>query len=333
MTLALQENLQDKVQGSLRHDVALGATSWMGVGGVADTIFKPHDHDDLQKFLTLIDSDIPLTILGATSNLLIRDGGLRGIVIRLGAAFAGAEIDNDGKITAGAALLDMNLARFAEKHERTGLEFFIGIPGSVGGALFMNAGAYGTETKDVLQTAFAFDRLGKTHQLSVNDLDMQYRHTNAADKGLIFTHALFNTKKGDVKTISARMDEIRNARQDTQPVKARTGGSTFANPTAEECHKADLPQIMKSWQLIDAVGGRGMKIGGATMSEKHCNFMLNAEGTATAFDLELLGETLRKKVYEQFGIILRWEIKRVGDYMNPEQQQEIEKIKSWENSK
>ena len=287
------------VRGSLKRNVTLAPYTWLRVGGKADVLFIPKDEADLALFLSSIDPDIPVTILGVASNTLVRDGGVRGIVIRLGPAFGHVRADG-AHIIAGAAALDSRVAKTAAKAGLSGLEFYAGIPGTIGGALRMNAGCYGSETKDVLEQAVAIDRRGRRQEMSVDDFGYQYRHSDVPDD-LIFTQATFQARPDDSAVITARMDEITTSREASQPIREKTGGSTFKNPDG---HSA--------WKVIDAVGMRGYRVGGAQMSEQHCNFMINAED-ATASDLETLGETVRDKVLKTQGIELQWEVKRIGD--------------------
>jgi UDP-N-acetylmuramate dehydrogenase len=286
------------VRGAYEAQAVLAPYTWFRVGGPAEVLFSPADEDDLAAFLAGCPADVALTVIGVASNTLIRDGGIPGVTIKLGRPFAEIRVDGT-TVTAGAAAPDRKVAAVARDHALTGLEFLTGIPGVVGGAVRMNAGAYGREVVDVILSADAVDRQGGRHRLAAAALDLTYRHCGVPEDW-IFTRASFTSTPGDKGEITARMDEISTAREDTQPVKARTGGSTFANPPG---HKA--------WQLIDAVGGRGLRLGGAQVSEKHCNFLLNA-GAATAADIEDLGEELRRRVLTQFGIELRWEIRRVG---------------------
>jgi len=287
------------VSGRYEEDAALAKYTWFRVGGPAEVLYRPADVADLQHFLAETPRDIPLTVIGVSSNLLVRDGGVAGVVIRLGRQFAGIDALEDSLMRAGAAAMDANLARRAQAANIAGLEFFVGIPGTVGGALGMNAGAYGTETRDVLVQARCIDRDGQLHVLAPAEMDMTYRSTGVpAD--WIFVDALFQGRAGDGAAIQARMDEISSARGETQPVKSRTGGSTFKNP---EGHKA--------WQLIDQAGCRGLKRGAAQVSDLHCNFLINTGG-ATAADLEGLGEEVRRRVREHSGVELQWEIRRIG---------------------
>ena len=251
-----------------------------------------------------LDRDIPVFPVGVGSNLLVRDGGVRGVVIRLGAPFGKIEIDGL-KVTAGAAALDAQVAKRAAAAGISGLEFYRGVPGTIGGALRMNAGAYDSETKDVLVEAVGYDRKGERHVLSVGDMQYSYRHCGGADD-LIFTSAIFVGRPGDPAAIEERMSEIMARREASQPIRERTGGSTFANPDPA------LSGGRKSWQLIDEIGGRGRVVGDAQASEQHCNFMIN-RGEASAADLETLIESLREDVLAKTGVELRWEIKRIGE--------------------
>ena len=286
------------VRGRLRADEPMARYTWFRVGGPAEVLFEPADIDDLQAFMAAKPEDVPVTVIGGTSNILIRDGGIAGIVIRLGKAFAGIETDGT-QISAGAAAADINVARRAADAGIAELEFMVGIPGTVGGALRMNAGAYGTEIADIFESASAVDGSGKIRTLRSADMGFAYRHTDVAEE-LVFTGAVFNGRAGNPDAIRARMKEIQNQRETSQPVREKTGGSTFANPDG---HKA--------WQLVDVAGCRGLRIGGAQISEAHTNFLINT-GDATAGDLEQLGEEVRRRVKERSGIELHWEIRRLG---------------------
>ena len=309
--LAEQQDWIPEVRGRIRFDAPLGTGGWFRAGGSADILFKPKDEEDLAAFLAHVPSDMPVHIFGVLSNTIVRDGGLRGVTIRLGREFADIEAMPDHQIMAGSLALDANVAKLAAQNGIAGLEFFSGIPGSIGGALRMNAGCYGTETKDVLIKAYGLDGQGNRHEFTPQDMGMRYRHTDTpAD--IIFTKALFQGQQGDPAQITAHMDEIRSRRESSQPIREKTGGSTFANPDAADLEKAGLSPDTKVWQLIDMAGCRGLTIGGAQMSEKHCNFMINIGGASGA-DLENLGEEVRKRVYEKHGIMLRWEIRRVGE--------------------
>jgi UDP-N-acetylmuramate dehydrogenase len=280
-----------EVRGVYRFHVPLAKTNWFGVGGNAEVLFKPEDTADLVQFLKTKPASLRVTVIGVGSNLIVRDGGLEGVVIRLGRFFNEAALEGD-TIVAGAAMLDLNLARIAASMGRAGLEFMSGIPGTVGGALAMNAGAYGREVKDTLIKAEAVTAAGEIIMLSLADMNYSYRHYGGPS-GLIFTRAWFATTADEPEAIEARIAQIQSKRE-------RTGGSTFANP---EGHKA--------WELIDAAGCRGLTIGGAQMSELHCNFMINT-GNATAADLEALGEQVRARVLAHSRVELQWEIKRIG---------------------
>jgi UDP-N-acetylmuramate dehydrogenase len=286
------------VRGRLSADTPLAATTWFRVGGPAEVLFRPADEEDLAQFLASCPVDVPVTVIGVASNLLVRDGGVPGVVIRLGRGFA--EVTAEGtRVAAGAGALDLNVALAARDAGIGGLEFLSGIPGTVGGALRMNAGAYGRETADVLVEATALDRKGGRHRLTPADLGFGYRHCGIPSDW-IFTGAVFAGEPAEPAAVAARIDDIARARAESQPVRARTGGSTFANPAG---HKA--------WELIDRAGCRGLAIGGAQVSEKHCNFLINA-GEASAADLEALGEEVRRRVLDASGIALDWEIRRIG---------------------
>jgi len=287
------------VRGRLAENAALGPLTWFRAGGPAEVLFRPADAEDLASFVAQAPKDVPLTVLGVGSNLLVRDGGIRGIVVRLGRGFAEIRRDGDTMI-AGAGALDLNVALTAETEGVAGLEFLSGIPGTIGGALRMNAGAYGREMVDVTLAAEAVDEAGTLRRLSLAELGLTYRHSGVPDSW-IFTKAILKAEAGDRETIGARIRDIRAQREASQPVRARTGGSTFANPPGE-----------KAWELIDRAGCRGLRIGGAQVSEKHCNFLINT-GEASAADIERLGEEVRRRVREASGIELRWEIRIVGE--------------------
>jgi UDP-N-acetylmuramate dehydrogenase len=258
----------------------------------------PEDEADLAYFLGVVAADVPVTVIGLGSNLIVRDGGVAGIVVRLGRGFNEVVVDAT-RIKAGAAVPDVKVARAAQEAGLAGLAFLRGIPGAIGGALRMNGGAYKGETKDVLVQARAVDRQGRIHTLTNADMHYSYRHCGAPDD-FIFTEATFQGTPGDRAAIAAEMDQITESREATQPIKSRTGGSTFKNPPG---HKA--------WQLIDAAGCRGLTVGGAQVSQLHCNFLINL-GSATAADIETLGETVRRRVKDSCGVELEWEIKRIG---------------------
>jgi len=292
------------VRGKYIENADLSALTWLRVGGPADVLFQPADEDDLAHFLKNTPEDIPVYTVGVGSNLLVRDGGVRGVVIRLGASFAKIEIEKT-RVTAGAAALDAQVAKAAARAGVAGLEFYRGVPGTIGGALAMNAGAYGGETKDVLVEAVGFTRDGERRVFSNKEMGFTYRHADAAD-GIIFTQAIFEGRRGDPETIDEKMREIMASREASQPIRERTGGSTFANPDLEKSGGR------KSWQLIDEIGGRGRVVGDAAVSTQHCNFMIN-RGEATAADLEELIESLRNDVLTKTGVELRWEIRRIGE--------------------
>lgn len=287
------------VRGKLIVDAPMKDQTWFRVGGPAEILFKPEDADDLATFLAGCPDDVALTVLGVASNTLIRDGGIHGVVIKLGPAFAA--IRQEGSVlVAGAGAMDLNIARAAQKAGLSGLEFLCGIPGTLGGALRMNAGAHGGEIKDIVRKVIALDRKGQRVVLSNADMGFSYRKSGVAPD-LIFIEATLEGKTDTPEAIEARMKAIQDARAASQPIREKTGGSTFANP---EGHKA--------WQLIDQAGCRGLRLGGAMISEQHCNFLINT-GTATAADLEALGEEVRRRVKETSGIELRWEIRRIGE--------------------
>ncbi len=290
------------VRGKLLFDEPLAPFTWFRVGGPADVIFLPEDEDDLVIFLKGLGASVPVTPLGVGSNTLVRDGGVDGVVIRLGGrAFARVEPREGHRIFAGAAVPDAILAREAAKAGVAGLEFYRGVPGSIGGACIMNAGCYGAETKDVLVEAYAVTRGGERLTLSNAEMDFSYRKSARAAQGdLIFTGALFEGRPDDPAAIVARMDEITVRREQTQPIREKTGGSTFKNPPGDS-----------SWRLVDAAGWRGKPFGGAMFSPLHANFLINT-GEATAADLEGLGEAVRADVKARFGVELDWEIKRIG---------------------
>lgn len=286
------------VRGRLTEGSSLANVTWFRVGGPAEVLFKPADLEDLRQFIAGKPADVPVTLLGVGSNLLVRDGGIPGVVIRLGRAFAEIRIEGN-RVIAGAAALDLNVALAARDAALGGLEFLSGIPGTIGGALRMNAGAYGSDVAAVLQRATAIDETGHIRQLDHTDMGFTYRHSTVPEDW-IFVGAEFTGSPDTVAAIQERIQSIQQSRAESQPIRARTGGSTFVNPTP---HRA--------WELIDAAGCRGLKLGGAMVSEKHCNFLINA-GAATAAEIEALGEEVRRRVREQSGINLQWEIKRIG---------------------
>jgi UDP-N-acetylmuramate dehydrogenase len=287
-----------ELRGRLLANQSLKELTWFRVGGPAQLLFMPEDEADLSYFLTQLPNEIAVTVIGLGSNLIVRDGGVPGAVIRLGRGFNAIAIEGL-HVRAGTAVPDVKISRAAQDAGIGGLSFLRGIPGGVGGALRMNGGAYGRETKDALVETRAVDREGRVHVLSNADMHYSYRHSGAPDD-YVFTQALFAGERGDPAAIAAEMDKITESREATQPVKSRTGGSTFKNPPD---HKA--------WQLIDAAGCRGLRQGGAQVSEMHCNFLINL-GNASAADIETLGETVRRRVKDHSGVDLDWEIKRIG---------------------
>ena len=293
---------RSEVRGRLTVDAPMSKITWFQVGGPADLLFSPADEDDLARFLSALPADVPVTVVGVGSNLLVRDGGIEGVVIRLSPkGFGQVEQVDSTRLLAGAAVQDKRLAAAALEAGLGGFEFYHGIPGTIGGALRMNAGANGGETTDRLVCVRAVDRNGEFHTLSHGDMGYSYRHS-AASKDLIFVSGEFEGEPTEQDIIRERMDEVQHHRETVQPIREKTGGSTFKNP---------LPH--SSWKLIDEAGLRGFQIGGARMSDLHCNFMINTGG-ATAHDLESLGETVRSRVSANSGITLDWEIKRIGRF-------------------
>jgi UDP-N-acetylmuramate dehydrogenase len=288
-----------QVRGRVEANYPLADLTWFRVGGPAEVLYTPADEADLAEFMVGLPDDVPYYVIGVGSNLLVRDGGIPGVVIRLGRGFAEVKLDGPVRVKAGTAALDVRVARFAAENSIDALTFLRGIPGSIGGALRMNGGAYGGETRDALVEARAVDRKGNIKVLGNADMNYTYRHCGAPEE-LIFTEATFEGRPGNKDDIMAAMDKITASREATQPIKSRTGGSTFKNPPGQ-----------KSWQLIDAAGMRGYSVGPAKVSELHCNFLIN-EGGATAAQIEELGETVRAKVKANSGVDLDWEIKRIG---------------------
>ncbi|MDX2223779.1 MAG: UDP-N-acetylmuramate dehydrogenase [Rhodospirillaceae bacterium] len=286
------------VRGGYQPLANLGRMTWFRVGGPAEVLYTPADVADLAQFLRLRPADVPVTIIGLGSNILVRDGGVPGVTIRLGKAFNTIEADGLG-LRCGAAAIDANVATAARDHAIAGLEFLTGIPGTIGGALRMNAGAYGREMQNICVSATALDPRGQVHKLSLADLGFSYRHCSVPEDW-VFLGAEVRGVAGDPEAITRRIREIRDERDQSQPTQSRTGGSTFANPAEA-----------KAWELIDRAGCRGLVRGGAQVSEKHCNFLINT-GAATAAELEDLGEDVRRRVKETAGIRLEWEIRRIG---------------------
>jgi len=288
-----------EVRGKLDFNVSLKRHTWFRTGGCAEVLFVPADEADMAQFLQRLGPEIPVCVIGLGSNLLVRDGGVPGVVIRLGRGFSNIAVVPENRVRAGAAAADVKVAHAALKAGLEGLSFLRGIPGTIGGALRMNGGAYGAETADILVTARAVGRAGQIHVLSNEEMGFGYRRCAVPDSW-IFTEAEFLGSPGDPLAIAEQMKTITQARESSQPVRERTGGSTFKNP-----------KNAKAWELIDKAGCRGLKVGAAKVSDKHCNFLIN-EGGATARDLEDLGEMVRRRVMEHSGIELEWEIRRIG---------------------
>ncbi len=301
MTAAALPHLLDLIPataGRVQADVLLAPTTWFRVGGPAEVLLRPSSAADLGRVMAALPAEISVVPIGAASNLIVRDGGVPGLVVRLARGFTGIDIEAGG-VVAGAAALDVTVAEHAAAAGLSGLEFLSGIPGSIGGAVAMNAGAYGGDVACTLDWAEIVTRSGDLVRLSAARLAFAYRHASLPPGGIV-VRARFRAQRGDPGAIAARMAEIRTAREASQPVRARTGGSTFRNPPG-----------MKAWELIDAAGCRGLVRGGAQVSEKHCNFLLNT-GEATAADIEGLGEEVRRRVHAASGVTLEWEIKRIG---------------------
>jgi len=312
---ALLEKLGDRLaglRGRMTPNAEMDKITWFRAGGLADALYQPADEDDLAAFLKAVPEDVPLTIVGVGSNLLVRDGGISGFVVRLSAkGFGEAEVVGPAQIRAGAATPDKRVAAAALEAGIGGFHFYHGIPGAIGGALRMNAGANGVETRDRVVEVRALDRKGELHVLTNADMGYAYRHSSApAD--LIFTSALFEGFAEDKDVIKAAMEAVQHHRETVQPIREKTGGSTFKNPDGTS-----------AWKEIDNAGCRGLMVGGAQMSPMHCNFMINT-GTATGYDLENLGETVRERVLEHSGIRLHWEIKRIGKFRAGHEVQEFQ---------
>jgi UDP-N-acetylmuramate dehydrogenase len=287
-----------RMRGRMQADAPLAPFTWFRAGGAAEMLIRPADAKDLGEFLEALPPEVPVYVIGAASNLIVRDGGLPGVTVRLARGFSAVEPEADG-IIAGAAALDVTVAEHAASAGLTGLEFLSGIPGSIGGAVAMNAGAYGGEMAQVLDWAEVVTRTGEQHRIEAAKLAFAYRHS-ALPAGAVVTRARLRAMPGAAELIAARMADIKASREASQPVRARTGGSTFRNPEG-----------MKAWELIDAAGCRGLVRGGAMVSEKHCNFLINTGG-ATAADIEGLGEEVRRRVLAATGVTLEWEIRRIG---------------------
>lgn len=298
ITADLKEKLPD-LRGRMTANAPLSAITWFRVGGPAQVLYSPADEADLAYFLKGAPRDLPVTVVGLGSNLLVRDGGLAGIVIRLGRGFASVSAEPGHRVRAGTSVPDVKVARAAAEAGIAGLAFYRGIPGSIGGALRMNAGAHGSETKDVLIEACAVDREGNIHTLSLADMGFGYRHSSVP-QDFILTQALFQGKPGDPAEILREMEDVADYREKNQPIRERTGGSTFKNPPDAS-----------AWKLVDDAGCRGLRVGGAKVSDMHCNFLIN-EGGASAEDIERLGETVRARVKAKSGVTLQWEIIRIG---------------------
>lgn len=287
-----------EVRGRMQEMVPLAPLTWFRVGGPAEFLFRPADVEDLCSFLKTLPLEMPVTVIGAASNLIVRDGGINGVVIKLARGFGEVEVQADGIIT-GAAALDVTVSEYAAEAGLTGLEFLSGIPGTIGGAVAMNAGAYGGDMADVLDWVELVTRAGEVVRVQAADLGLSYRHANLPMDAVV-VRARLRAAPGEAALIGSRMAEIRSKRESSQPVRARTGGSTFANPEGQ-----------KAWELIDGAGCRGLTMGQAQVSELHCNFLLNL-GEAKAAELEGLGEEVRRRVAQASGVELRWEIKRIG---------------------
>jgi UDP-N-acetylmuramate dehydrogenase len=299
ISAALAARMPD-LRGKLSANHVLAPFTWFRVGGPAQVMFLPSDEADLAYFLSRLPDDIAVHVIGLGSNLIIRDGGVEGVVIRLGGrGFGEISIEKDARIRSGTAVPDVKVSRAAADAGIDGLAFFRGIPGSLGGALRMNAGAHGGETKDVFVSARGIDRHGKTQIFELRDMGFRYRHSDVSED-VILTQALLQGRPGEATQILAEMERITAAREASQPIREKTGGSTFKNPPGG-----------KAWQLIDAAGCRGLVRGDAQVSEMHCNFLIN-RGRASASDIENLGEEVRRRVAETSGIMLEWEIKRIG---------------------
>lgn len=288
-----------KVRGVYRENASIAKNTWFSTGGKAEVLFKPFDNDDLKEFLANKHEDLSINILGAGSNTLIRDKGVHGVVIKLGKAFTDIAY-NDNLLEVGAGTLNYNLVTYCKENGLTGLEFLVGVPGCIGGAIAMNAGCYGNDVASVLEEVEALTYTGKDLRLKNKDFGFVYRG-NSLNIPLIYTKAYFKVSKSSVESITEKINTITKARETTQPIRSKTGGSTFKNPNG-----------FKAWELIDQAGCRGLKIGGAMISEKHCNFIINFDN-ASASDIENLGEEVIMRVLKKSGITLEWEIKRLGE--------------------
>jgi UDP-N-acetylmuramate dehydrogenase len=292
-------DLLPRTRGELAPDAPLAPYTWFRVGGPAEVLFQPADLEDLQDFLAAKPAEVPVTVIGVGSNLLVRDGGVKGVVVRFGRALSAIERAGESEIRAGAGAIDPTVAAFARDAGIEGLEFLTGVPGTIGGALRMNAGAYGGDMRAIVMSAKLLTAGGEVRQLSAAEIGFSYRHTDVPEDWL-FVETLLRGRPGDSAKIAGKMAEIRAAREESQPLRTRTGGSTFANPEGAQ-----------AWRLIDQAGCRGLVVGGAQVSEKHCNFLIN-QGGASAADIEALGEEVRARVLKATGVELRWEIRRIG---------------------
>lgn len=299
MSFAELRTLNSELFKRLRPNADIARNTWFQVGGAAEFLFKPEDAADLAAFFKAKPAEMPVTVIGVGSNLLIRDGGVKGVVVRLGRGFTKVQVTGC-EVQVGAGCLDVHVAQYAAEQGVAGLEFLAGIPGTIGGAVMMNAGAYGSDIARVLVEAEIVDAQGNIRTLSNQELGFSYRHSSLPE-GAVVTKAVLRGQAGKKEEIAARIAEVQRQREETQPVRSRTGGSTFKNP-----------QGYKAWELIDKAGCRGLRVSGAQVSEKHCNFLINT-GNATAADIENLGEEVRKRVKEKFGVELEWEIRRIGE--------------------
>lgn len=296
---------------SLEKDVQLGAQSWFKCGGKAELLFKPKDIVELSEFVKIWPMNQPLTVIGGLANTIIRDGGISGVTIQLGRALSKIQCYANGKhIEVECGALNGSVAAAAVKNSIGGLEFLSGIPGTLGGAIAMNAGAYGSDISDILVGITVVNQYGEVKKFSRDDLQFSYRHCFIPENSIV-VKAVLKGAASDYDTVKSKITEIKQKRNETQPIRDNTGGSTFANPSPAELENAGLESGLRAWQIVEKVGGRGLQICGAKMSDKHCNFMVNT-GDATASNLEDLGEELRRRAKEELGLNLKWEIKRIG---------------------
>ncbi|MAV46603.1 MAG: UDP-N-acetylmuramate dehydrogenase [Alphaproteobacteria bacterium TMED89] len=306
------------VRGSYRESHDIAPLTWFRVGGPARVFYRPADPDDLADFIAQKPAEVPVYVLGVGSNTLLRDGGFPGVVIRLGGKEFGRVTIDGQRVVAGAAALDATVAKTAARAGLKGLGFYVGVPGTIGGALRMNAGAHGGDTRQHLVSAQALSPEGVIHDLSADELGLSYRHC-ALPADWTFLSATFECEPGDAAALQDELAHVQETREATQPIREKTGGSTFKNPPA------DAPHGASAWKHVDAAGCRGLRIGGAQVSEKHCNFLINT-GEATATDIETLGETVRTRVYENSGVLLHWEIRRLGDFAAGQPVQTAEEV-------